>query len=118
MIKNNCKICSTDAYYGNGLYNNKKKYNRYLKDLCYNNNNKYYLKKKIWNLKTILFSNFIICSSVVIKRSLINKIGKFIVYRTDEDYDYWKKALKYVNNYYIDKPLIYYDMGHGGGKLY
>jgi hypothetical protein len=30
-----------------------------------------------------------------------------------EDYDCWLRELDYTNCIFIDKPLIYYDMGHG-----
>jgi glycine hydroxymethyltransferase len=61
-----------------------------------------------------LFSKYIIDrdnlinnSTVLLHHNIIEKVGPFepIIY---EDWEYWKKALKYTLCHYIDEPLVYY----------
>jgi glycosyltransferase involved in cell wall biosynthesis len=103
------KMCSSNMIIGYETYN-------------INNHNKYCLYftqqlPKIFDLNTISNVNYINNSSVLIHSSLIKKVGEFKLGNT-EDYDYWKRCLKYTNNLYIDLPLIYYDMSHNGGSYY
>jgi len=64
--------------------------------------------------------NFIIASSVVFNRCLLESVGYFNETRDVlgmEDWDYWKRVVAKVGNlYYIDKPLIAYDMSHGASN--
>ncbi len=55
----------------------------------------------------IHYTNYINNSTVVIHRDIIDKVGSFhpIPY---EDWDYWKRALKYTHCLYLQKPLVYY----------
>ena len=103
------KMCSTNMIYGYGMYdsNNHKNYKIYLKQKLPN----------IFDLDLILKENYINNSSVIIHKSIIEKVGEFNLYK-NEDYDYWKRSLKYTNNYFVNLPLVYYDMGHGGNKNY
>ena len=59
-----------------------------------------------------------ICSSVIIDKSIINLVGKFIIARQAEDYDFWLRALKYTNSVYVKENCFYYDLGHGDGQEY
>lgn len=85
---------------GNGLYNKEKFYELYFKQKL----------PTIFTQETIKNINYINNSSVIIKKSIIDKIGyqKIIKY---EDYDYWKRALMHTSCYYFEEPLIYYDLG-------
>ena len=51
--------------------------------------------------------NYINNSSVIIHRSIVDKVGKFNPIKC-EDWDYWKRALYYTNCYYIDIILVNY----------
>lgn len=70
-----------------------------------------------WNKKNIKFKNIlndnkIICSSVIINRSIYNKIGGFpedIKYAGFEDYIYWLRVSTETDFYFVDKPLVIYD---------
>jgi glycosyltransferase involved in cell wall biosynthesis len=70
------------------------------------------LQKKI-GFDSLLHTNFIICSSVLIHKSLINKIPGFSEVedlRTGQDYDLWLKISVHSNFYYVNTPLLkYYD---------
>ena len=72
----------------------------------------------IWGLPFIQVNNCIICSSVVIEKTIIDKTGEFIIAKTSEDYEYWLRALQHTNCVYINEPLVYYDAGHGDGQNY
>jgi teichuronic acid biosynthesis glycosyltransferase TuaG len=87
--------------------------------------------------ETIKDINYVINSSVLIRRDIVEKVGMFnlILY---EDYDLWKRVLGYKEkctcNYlpceptcksaqkliciYINTPLMFYDMNHGEGVHY
>ena len=73
---------------------------------------------KIFNLKLIKKHNIIICSSVIIHKDIFKFAGMFIKQVYADDYQFWKRVLKFTNCAYVDKPLVYYDDGHGGGKNY
>ena len=49
---------------------------------------------------------------------IINKVGKFIIARTAEDYEYWLRALKHTDSIYVEDICFYYDDGHGDGQKY
>jgi glycosyltransferase involved in cell wall biosynthesis len=127
-----CNMSSTDGLLGNGVYNENKKYEKYNEEhffkILYNiyekyskiKNNKNMLENgfpNIWNLEFIKIHNCMICSSVIIKKEIINKVGKFDIRKTgDEDYDYWLRALYYTNSVYIKDICFYYDGRHGYGQ--
>lgn len=64
--------------------------------------------------KEILDHNWIITSGVIIHRSLISKVGKFVPAKETkegwEDYNYWLRVLDYDNILMINTPLIFYNM--------
>ena len=70
-----------------------------------------------FNIKDVSTSNYINNSSCIIHKSIVDKVGLFIGAKC-EDYDYWLRALKFTNGIYIQKPLVYYDLGHGGKQNY
>jgi glycosyltransferase involved in cell wall biosynthesis len=128
MKDSGCKMCCTDGLIGNGEYkegNNYKKYNieHYYKDIknIYKKKNSNLLDNgfpKIWTLDFMKIHNCMICSSVILDKEIIDKVGKFIIARTSEDYEYWIRALKYTDCVYIDDICFYYDSGHGEGRNY
>ncbi len=121
-------MCSTDAYFGKGMYNPKKKYKRYIKDQAKQSiMNKTKMKRipEVFNEVYIAKCNAIIMSSCIFHVSLIKEVslmdlvplgGKKGGYY--EDWEYWKRMLKHTNCLYVNMPLIYYDVGHGNGKEY
>ena len=123
MKKNNIDISCTDGYIGNGFYNHEIKYKMY--------NGQFYFQrlKEIYNfkedfpdrfdLKFVSIHNPIITSSICIKKNLIDKVGFMKLIKNGgqiingkkewQDWDFWKRLLKYTDCLYIKKPLIYYD---------
>jgi teichuronic acid biosynthesis glycosyltransferase TuaG len=72
---------------------------------------------KILTKNIIEQSNFINNSSVIIHKTIINKVGKFNVI-DKEDWDYWKRALEYTNCLYIENPLINYTVNNEKHYIY
>jgi len=129
MEETKCLISCTDGYYGAGLYDPTKKYIIYNKEKwqncirgIYNRKGKGELMKdgfpKIWTKEFVNVHNCSIASSVVIHRSLIEKIGYFGNGLWAPDYEYWKRAINHSNLVYLDEPLLYWDSGHGDGQNY
>ena len=126
-MNNNCMICGTDALVGIGMYDLNKKYKKYNKEYAYNfilekYKDTEYMKNGFpvfWNYDFLKINNCMILSSAILDSNLIYKVGKFkITSKGDEDYDYWLRCLKYTDLLYINRALIYYDLGHGNGKKY
>jgi hypothetical protein len=128
MQLSNCKMSSTEGLFGYGMYNEKLKYEKY--------NSKYFFcpimdrfKQKgstlldngfpnIWNLEFMNVHNCMICSSVIIEKSILDIIQGFSHVRSGEDYYCWLKALKYTDSVYVPDICFYYDGKHGNGQLY
>lgn len=62
---------------------------------------------KIFDLKLIETCNYINNSSVLIHKSICDKVGDFTI-GLYEDYVYWKKALVYTKCLYLHEGLVYY----------
>ena len=128
MKKSGCKMSSTDGFIGDGCYIKNKRYLRYNADYYYKAiqniyrlNNSNLLENgfpKIWTLSFLKINNCMICSSVILDKDIIDKVGKFIIAKENEDYEYWLRALKYTNSIYINEVCFYYDIGHGDGQNY
>lgn len=128
MKENDCKMSCTDGLIGNGIYDKTKSYKKYNKEHFLNILKNIYKNKGsslmengfplIWNSDFFKVHNCAICSSVVIKKDIIDQVGEFIVARHSEDYEYWRRTVELTNCVYVDEPCIYYDSGHGDGQCY
>ena len=128
MKYSGCKMSCTDGLFGRGIYDATNTYKKYNKEQyfgilrnIYKRNNSTLLENGfplIWTPDFFKIHNCAICSSVMIKKDVIDEVGKFIVARQNEDYDYWRRAIIYTNCAYIDEPCMYYDAGHGAGQNY
>ena len=129
MRETGCKMSSTDGLIGNGIIDPTKSYKKYNAEHYYKTLQNIYKRKgsnlldngfpKIWTLDFLKIHNCVICSSVVIDREIINKVGMFDIRGSgDEDYDYWLRALKHTDNVYVNDICFYYDSGHGEGQNY
>ena len=137
MIKSQALISSTDAFTGNGAFDPSKEYPIYINQLNFDytinrfiqlgkshllNNNPITNKKSIPAKIThemLYINNVLIASSVVISKKLMSALGGMKhVKNADEDFDYWLRATKITPALFIQQPLIYYDQGHGDGRLY
>ena len=128
MKETGCKMSSTEALTGNGIFDSNKYYPMLLQEkyldtfkMVYLNESKNELSHgypKIWNHKLNSVRNLCIASSVMIEKSIINYIGKMKLINSAEDYDYWQRALEITDSVFINEPCVYYDNGHGDGQNY
>lgn len=121
-------MCSTEGLLGRGTYHDKIETKKMLQEYHFKYISEKYLKNGVdiskgypekWDKKFINIHNCIITSSVMLKKSIIDKFG-FMPYLKNgkEDYTYWKSLLENVKCYFIKEPLVYYDAGHGVGRNY
>ena len=69
----------------------------------------------------MLVHNFCIGSSVVVEKSIIDKVGMLNEsrkYKKGQDYELWKRVLSVTDCAYVNEPLTYYDHAHGKGRQY
>ena len=57
-------------------------------------------------------------TSVVIKKSLLVKLGGFRNLPYAADYDLWRAALQFTDCLFLNETLVYYDNSHGFGREY
>lgn len=128
MKRTGCKMSSTEALFGYGEYDSNKTYSKYnaeahidilknvYKDTAYLDDGEF---PEIWTKDFLKIHNCVICSSVVIDRSLLNNINNMrhisIAALIPEDYDCWLRATEYTDCVYIKEPCVYYDGDHGYG---
>ena len=129
MQETGCKMSSTDGLIGNGIFNLTKSYKKYNAEHHYKTLQNIYNRKgsnllnsgfpTIWNLKFLKIHNCVICSSVVLEKTILDKINNFKNMKPPgEDYDCWLRALEYTDSVYVKDICFYYDNGHGDGKNY
>jgi glycosyltransferase involved in cell wall biosynthesis len=129
MEKYKCKMSSTDGLIGHGIYNNSKSYKKYNAEHYYNTLQNIYRRKNskllengfpnIWTLEFLKVHNCVICSSVIIEKTMLNKINNFKnIKPPGEDYDCWKRILRHTNSVYLNDICFYYDNNHGKGRNY
>lgn len=129
MEESKCLISCTDGLYGSGIYDKEKKYIIYNKEKyqntikgIFNRKGKGILMEKgfpdIWTKEFIDVHNCCIASSVVINKSIVDKIGYFSNQLWAPDYEYWKRAMEHSNLVYLNEPLLYWDSRHGYGQNY
>ena len=129
MQETGCKMSSTDGLIGNGIFNLTKSYKKYNAEHHYKTLQNIYNRKgsnllnsgfpTIWNLKFLKIHNCVICSSVMLEKTILDKINNFKNMKPPgEDYDCWLRALEYTDSVYVKDICFYYDNGHGDGKNY
>ena len=126
MKRTGCKMSSTDGLIGKGVYNINKKYKKYKKynaqhyyttlQNIYKHNDSKLLEKgfpDIWDLNFIKIHNCIITSSVILEKTILDKINNFKnTLNSCEDYDCWLRVLQHTNSVYVKDTCFYYDDGH------
>lgn len=105
-------MVSSEGLTGSGVYDKNKNYPLFFK-VNYGKN-----IPRILNKKDIEKTNLLICSSVMIEREFLNSINGFknLPIPEYEDYELWLRCLEKTNCFHSNKPLIYYDSGHGSGQ--
>ena len=129
MKATGCSMSCTDGLIGKGIYNSNKIYKKYNAEHFYKILQNIYKQQgsnlldndfpNIWNLEFLKIHNCCICSSVVITRTILEKINYMNYVKNGyEDYDCWLRALLYTNCVYVKEICFYYDDGHGYGQNY
>jgi glycosyltransferase involved in cell wall biosynthesis len=129
MKETDCKMSSTDGLIGYGVYDSNKKYNKHLSEYYYDLLKSCFIQAgtnylddgfpRIWDKKLLKLSNCMIASSVIIDKTIIDKIGEMKIVRNgEEDYDYWLRALEHTDSVFVPDVCVYYDNGHGDGRNY
>ena len=115
LKKHNMKICSTNYFRGHGIFDwkNKLQYNKGL--FCAND-----MIHKLDNLSGVLIApnyKYSLCSTIVIRKDFLEEMEMFKLIDA-EDWDLWDRIYKIEKTLFLDILLIYYDLGHAGGKHY
>ena len=128
MKASGCKMSCTEGFIGDGKYDPNKTYKKYNSEHFMEELKKIFKDKgsdaldkgfpKVWKSDFLEIHNCAITSSVVISKEILDKIGNFNIIHTGEDYDCWKRALKYTDMIYVEEPCFYYDNYHGDGRQY
>ena len=129
MLTSRCLISSTDGLIGKGIYDKTKRYTLYNKERYLGTIKSIFSRKgeselmkygfpTIWTEEFLNTHNCAIASSIMIHKSIIDKIGYFSNQLWAPDYDYWLRAIKHSDLMYVDEPLMYFDVGHGDGQNY
>jgi hypothetical protein len=120
MERSGCKMSCSEGYIGSGPYDIASTYPKYMTEYHAEFLNKMSIKElpDIFDKKFLSRHNFCINSSVIIEKSIIDKIGFFPYKSVGEDYSYWLKAVEHTNCAFVKEPLMYYDMKHGNGSQY
>ena len=123
MIRNSSGMSATEAYGGRGEFDVDKKYKLYNGGTFKRLLNKKFKDgiPKFVNKDLLSVHNFLIGSSVVVKKDILDKVGLLNEsrrYKKGQDYELWKRVLGLTDCIYIDKPLTYYDLRHGNGREY
>ena len=119
MKASHARMSCTEGLYGRGFYDVNAPYEKYNKEHYWD-----ILKRvlnlgddfpDVWDRNFIRRHNAIICSSVMVKKDVVSKVGPFRHLKNGlEDYDYWLRCLEHTTCLYLKVPLVYYDGGHGG----
>ena len=125
MRDSGCNMSSTEGLIGKGPYNVSTTYKKFNGEWAFQYIQRVYAAHgvttlpPIWTYEFLKINNCMICSSVIIHKTIIDKIGHMDhVKNGQEDYNYWLRALKHTNSVYVTDVCFYYDLGHGDGQLY
>jgi glycosyltransferase involved in cell wall biosynthesis len=128
MEESGCKMCSTDGLIGDGVFNSTKSYKKFNAGHYHEILNFYKNKGSnlldndfptIWDLNFLKINNCVITSSVVIEKTILDKLNNMKCVKIgQEDYDCWLRALEHTDSVYVKDVCFYYDNGHGYGQHY
>jgi teichuronic acid biosynthesis glycosyltransferase TuaG len=116
------KMCCTDGLIGMGEFQESESYKRYNKEHYYKRIKQIHLNKNstlmengfpdVWDREFILVHNSIITSSVILEKSIVEKVGEMSFAKRAQDWNYWLRSLRFTSCIYLDSPLIYFDNNH------
>ena len=121
MEETGCDMSSTEGLIGgrNERYSETKKYMKYNREKHFNYLRDHRYKPngidiskgfpKIWNKRFIDIHNCMITSSVVVKKSVLDKIEYMKnLPNGKEDYDCWKRCLEHTDSVYLEDDVYFF----------
>jgi hypothetical protein len=112
MKETGCRMSSTDGLVGHGVFNATNQ------NIVYSGYFNFNLPE-IWTLDLMKKGNYMLGSSVMLEKTLLNKIKNFATLKPPtEDYECWLRALEHTNSVYVKDIGVYYDLAHGDGRNY
>jgi GT2 family glycosyltransferase len=124
MNSTRSEMSCTEGFMGKGVFNPQENYKLYhggISQRIQRISKKTETVPFFFNKSNILEHNFIIGSSVILSKKIINKIGNLNEsprYKKGQDKEYWLRALSLTDCAFLNEPLTYYDTGHGKGRQY
>lgn len=109
------KLCSTNYYKGYGTYDSQNM-SQYYKALPIDLEVIEKIGDYAYKLKDRKFI-YTLTSTLIIRRDVLDQVGLF-EHVDAEDWVLWNKIYDYEKFIFINIMLIYYDLGHAGGKYY
>jgi glycosyltransferase involved in cell wall biosynthesis len=114
-----CLMSTTDAYWDYGTYNSDKSYKKFYSEIDFQELRQIHRRQgsnmlengfpEIWNKRFVELHNCCMTSSVILHKSIIEKIGYMqSVPIGQEDWSYWKTVLDYTNSVFIREACVYY----------
>ena len=115
MRQTGCQMSNADGLVGHGPFktddNNNYLYSSLFKQIKQ--------LPAIWDLNFMRSTNYMLTSSVMIEKTLLDKINNLKTLKNaDEDYDCWLRTLEHTNSAYVNAICVYYDTKHGDGRNY
>jgi GT2 family glycosyltransferase len=129
MEETKCKMSCTEGILGEGPYNKDCGYPKYNSEYWFECLKQIYQSKNskalnngfpdVWSLYFMKIHNCVICSSVVVEKSILEKINNMNILKNGmEDYDCWLRIATHTNCCYVKDVCFYYDNGHADGRNY
>lgn len=119
MNKSGCLMSTTDSYAEYGIYNPEKIYKKFYSEIDFAELQQIHRRQgstmldngfpEIWNKRFVELHNCCMTSSVLLHKSIIEKIGYMqSVPIGQEDWSYWKRVLDHTNSVFIRDACVYY----------
>jgi glycosyltransferase involved in cell wall biosynthesis len=119
MAKTGCLMSTTDAYADYEIYNPEKHYKCFYSEIDFQELQQIHRRQgsnmldngfpEIWNKRFAELHNCCMTSTVLIHKSIIEKIGYMDnVYIGQEDWSYWKRILSHTDSVFIRQACVYY----------
>ena len=130
MKLHNCEMSCTEGYWGDERFNPKNNYKKYLHEKTFEGLKQKYKRfgvdisngfANIWNIHFIDIHNSVVTSSVLVSKTLMEKVGGFKNINRAEDYDCWKRIMKHTDCFFLqDEPYFYFASfpDHGSNYVY
>jgi|694.fasta_scaffold88206_4 glycosyltransferase involved in cell wall biosynthesis len=119
MKKTGCQMSTSDAYADYEIYNPTNQYKCFYSQIDFAELQHIHRRQgsnmldngfpEIWNKKFVELHNCCMTSSVILHKSIVEKVGYMQNVRIgQEDWSYWKKVLDHTDSVFVREPCVYY----------